>query len=149
LTDYRAFVVYHTSFLAGKNRAMGLYELDDKRVTVEERISAFNQFCKTAAKGEKKDPDIFAWDTYLINFCGHKELQTPSFLESDFIELTLQELKLAYANVTKFSGLQVLFSPPLPNTLSTHHTSLHRITIAHVTTPHHISHHTTHSIVIG
>jgi Leucine-rich repeat (LRR) protein len=104
LGDYRLLVVATTMFLAGDNRNPGLVSLDNRAVSIDERVAAAELL--PLKKGDMP-PEHQRWRYLLIKHFGHKQLRVRQFAEAIKV-CSFRSAKLTVVQLAMFKQLAVL-----------------------------------------
>jgi Leucine-rich repeat (LRR) protein len=104
LGDYRLLVVATTMFLAGDNRNPGLVSLDNRAVSIDERVAAAELL--PLKKGDMP-PEHQRWRYLLIKNFGHKQLRVRQFAEAIRV-CSFRSAKLTVVQLSMFKQLTVL-----------------------------------------
>lgn len=102
--DARLFLIYHTRIVKGLNNSPGLEMIDDKLVTMEERINAVKRY------GELDTQKIneYHMELALINSFGHHELRCIKSFCRRIKKLKITGLKLTYFDLKSFPSVEYL-----------------------------------------
>jgi Leucine-rich repeat (LRR) protein len=104
--DYRLAVIAQTACLAGDNRAPGLVTLDNRAVSIDERVAAAE--LAPRARGHDLSPDQLRWRLALIKSFGHAQLRDAAFTERIRVCAFRAHKLRAVGGLAMFSGLVVL-----------------------------------------
>lgn len=104
LGDYRLLVVATTMFLAGDNRNPGLVSLDNRSISIDERVAAAEML--PLKKGDMP-PEHQRWRYLLIKHFGHKQLRVRQFAEAIKV-CSFRSAKLTVVQLAMFKQLAVL-----------------------------------------
>ncbi len=116
LKDYRSFVIASTRACFGSNFAPGILELDNVKVTLEERCAAVEQHAQKTV-----DVDVMRWQLTCVDFFGRAQLENQAGLAKYCILpdkmlvvavldhlVNLRVLDLSRNNLTSLTGLERL-----------------------------------------
>jgi len=104
LVGYRQKLVYVTRNCRGTNRTLGLVQIDQDVVTLNEKVSAVEAF-------EPTNPAIAAgykWKLLIIEKYGHRQLQTIPNLLGYIKKCIFPKLGLMIIDVTAFTNVEII-----------------------------------------